>query len=221
MEIDTSPSSPHFGGIQPSWRELNFTTELLHNIWATIMEFDNLYIELEKNVGKSKLDDSIRFLRKCGLLAEDNGLTLTGILLTDEFRPAATSVQNDGIVLGEKRRLSDGEVAILRNIIFRKNTVPMMAAIHQLAFSEVSDKETEQRAKDFVSLTGYLDEYDSSWSIGTKKKKAQAHFEWVKQLDLAERTRDDHIELTPTGRVIHKKLKNSYPANWPKKVTDY
>lgn len=221
MALDTSPSSPHFRGVQPSWRDLNFTTELLHYIWVSSKDMEYIQKQLGPKVGKSKLENSIRFLRRCGLLADDDELTLTGIWLADEFRPATTTIRSDQTLLNEKSRLSDAEITILREVLFRKNTVPMIATIHQLATTEVSDKETKERAEGFLSRTSYLNEYSSSWSIGTKKKKAQAHFEWVKQLDLATRTRDDHIELTPTGKTVHQRLKDSYPSDWPQNITDY
>lgn len=207
--------SPHLSGAQPTWRQLEFVAEMTNFVWERpTASWEDLQAKLRGKVGKSKIGSTASLMRKLDILTENNNLTFRGVWLATEFDPAPSTRGKKAVTIGVKKNLSDVEAFAFRQILFQYDWTPMVATINQLGTERVPDQETLERAVNFVDRIDHLSGYDASWSDGTKKKKAQVHFEWAKRLRLAYRTNNDDIALSPLGKVTHEYLADWYPESW-------
>lgn len=211
----TAPDSPHLEGIQPTWRDLGFVCEVLNVVWERrSYSWNEIESKLHGRAGESKIQNTVSFLKKLDLLDSEYRIHINGIWLANNFEPAPQSTISQGIQLGSKEILSDTERTIFRQLLFQYDTLPMLATIDLVSSETVSDKETEDRAVRYQERVEHLDKYDGGWSTGTWKKKAQAHFEWAKQLDLARVDQKEELELTQMGEVLDQSLSHLYHPDW-------
>lgn len=218
MHDPTASDSPHFGGIQPDWRDLPHLCEVIH-------VFSHFHNESEDEIRErllskgtpNKVKHQLRFLSgdKLGLI-EDGGLTPDAIWLANRFtRPTQQRLTaGEGASIGSKEQLNESEQSLLQSILFRKDWLPMLATINQLLTESTSIKETDTRATEFRKRVDHLSGYADVNSINSWKKKAQAHFTWAEYLGLA--TESDSIyEPTALARDVDDNLRQHYHPDWP------
>jgi hypothetical protein len=118
------------------------------------------------------------------------------------------------VQIGTKHDLAPAEQAVLKAVLFEQDWLPMLATVNQIAIESVSEKETDARAEGFQDRVEHLDKYQSVNKLNSWKKKAQTHYHWVQELDIAT-VGDGQIQLTEDGRTLHQQLTRHYHPDWP------
>ena len=121
---------------------------------------------------------------------------------------------SESVQIGTKHDLAPAEQAVFKAVLFGQDWLPMLATVNQLAIESVSEKETDARAEGFQDRVEHLDKYQSVNKLNSWKKKAQTHYHWVQELDIA-MVRDGQIQLTEDGRTLHRQLIRHYHPDWP------
>lgn len=218
MHDPTAPDSPHLTGAQPTWGDLPYACELIVEYWEAKDLAPNEVAECLESQGEPNKVRQLLTLfswEKLGILTETDGLAPNGIWLAYNFEPPTQQGLDGTAGLGSKQTLSPTEQALFQMLLFKRNWLPMLATINQLATEAVSRGETDRRAGDFRNRVGHLKGYQQVESINSWKKKAQAHFKWARYLDLAYENPQDQLELTGFGQQLHEHLYQHYHPEWP------
>lgn len=217
MYDPASPDSPHIGGAQPTWGNLPFAIELVHAYWQNPDDDpETVEDDLLQNTTQTTLGQVRNFLTKADVVDDDHRLLPNGIWLAEVYEePDQTTLgDSDTVQIGTKHDLTPAEQAVFKAVLFEKDWLPMLATVNQLATESVSEKETDARAEGFQVRVEHLDKYQSVNKLNSWKKKAQTHYHWVQELDIA-MVRDGQIQLTEDGRTLHRQLIRHYHPDWP------
>lgn len=212
-----TPDSPHIGGAQPTWGDLPFASELVHAYWQnTDTGPETVEERLLESTTQTTLGQVCNFLTKADIIDGDHRLLPNGVWLAEVFdKPSQTTLgDTDSVQIGTKQDLAPAERAVFKAVLFEKDWLPMLATVNQLATEPVSDKETDDRAKDFKDRVEHLNKYRSVNKLNSWKKKAQTHYHWARELDIAT-IKDGQIRLTEEGRAVHRHLTDRYHPDWP------
>jgi len=217
MYDPVSPDSPHISGAQPTWGNLPFASELVHAYWQN-PDDDPETVEnrLLQNTTQTTLGQVRNFLTKADVVDDDHRLLPNGIWLAEVYaEPDQTTLDDsESVQIGTKHDLAPAEQAVLKAVLFEQDWLPMLATVNQIAIESVSEKETDARAEGFQDRVEHLDKYQSVNKLNSWKKKAQTHYHWVQELDIA-MVRDGQIQLTEDGRTLHRQLICHYHPDWP------
>lgn len=212
----TTPTSPHLGGIQPTWRDLPLACELIQALYRADKPPSVIHNRFASKAGENKLDQLANFLTKVGLLFDNDRVAPTGVSLAELYVTPSQSTFSETLDPGVKGDLAPREQAFWKAILFERNWTPMLATVNLLATHPVTATETESRAEAFRNRVDHLDKYQNYSSINTWKKKAQAHFEWCVHVGLASHAAGrDQLTLTDAGTALHERLQLTYHPDWP------
>lgn len=217
MYDPSKPDTPHLGGAQPTWGDLSIACELIYAYWQNSDKEPSTVDErLLQHTTQNTLGQVRNFLTKIDMMDDNHRILPNGIWLAENFDdPDQTTITDTDLVpIGTKQKLSSTEQVIFKTILFEKDWTPMLATINQLATEEVSVKETDERAQGFQSRVNHLEKYQPVNKLNAWKKKAQAHYQWVEELDLAA-THNDYLQLTDEGEDLHNQLTRYYHDDWP------
>ena len=217
MHDPVSADSPHIGGAQPTWGNLPFATELVHAYWQnTDDDPEAVERDLLQNTSHTTLGQVRNLLTKADVIDDDHRLLPNGAWLAEVYKEPDQTTLGDAehMQIGTKHDLSPAEQAVFKTILFEKDWLPMLATVNQLATESVSEKETDARAEGFQDRVEHLVKYQSLNKVNSWKKKAQTHYHWVQELDIAT-VRDSQILLTEDGQTLHQRLIRHYHPDWP------
>lgn len=170
--------------------------------------------ELYDRSRHNKIQQTVTFLKKVELIDSDHQLLPNGVWLANNFESAPQTTISQGVQLGSKETLSNIEQTIFRQLLFQYDTLPMLATIYLISTKDLSDKETEERSLKYKDCVKHLKKYNEEWRTGTWKKKSQVHYEWAKQLELANVNDQRKLELTELGDALHQGLGHMYHPEW-------
>jgi len=211
-------SSPHLSGAQPTWGDLPYACEVLNAHWEASEESQKEVSDRLASSGKRNKVNQLTTLmgaEKLRLITEHGALSPQGMWLAKNFEPANQQGLDGNPGLGAKESLSQNEQAVLGQLLFERNWVPMLATVNLLATTTVADTETNARAKEFRDRIHHLDGYRNVEKINSWKKKAQAHLSWALHLDLAYETSRGELQLTGFGQQVHERIRPDYHPEWP------
>lgn len=209
------PDAAHLAGIQPTWRDLTFATEVLQVIWQSPgVPWETINDGLREAGGPSKIDDNVSLLKKLDLIDSGHRLTPTGVILAENFSPPATAAGSNRVQLNEKDRLSDIEQTVFRKQLFEYDWLPMLAILNQVSAERVPPTADQNRASSYVDRLSHLGDYDADWRPDTKMQKARTHFDWAHDLGLISIDEEGVFELTPRGEATNDRLRHLHHPDW-------
>lgn len=210
--------SPHLSGVQPTWRDLPYACEILVAHWdAKEQSKEEVTERLASEGEQNKVTQLMTLLGpgKLRLLTEDGALSPQGMWLIRDFEQADQKGLDGEPGLGTKEMLSQTEEAVLGQLLFERDWLPMLATINLLATTTVADTETDERAEGFRNRIDHLDGYRNVEKINSWKKKAQTHLTWALHLGIAYENKHDELDLTSFGQKLHEQLRSDYHSDWP------
>lgn len=209
------PSAAHLVGIQPTWRNLEFTADVLQVIWRSPgIPWETINDQLRETAGANKIDDNVSLLKKLDMIDEEHRLTPVGVILAESYSPPATAAGTNSVTLGEKCSLSDVELTVFRKQLFEYDWLPMLAVLNQVSTELVPHSADQNRATSFVDRLSHLADYDANWSLDTKKQKARTHFHWARDLKLLSIDDEECFELTARGEATNDRLRYLHHPDW-------
>lgn len=209
------PDAAHLAGIQPTWRDLTFTTGVLQVIWQSPEKpWESIIDQLREGAGANKIDDNVSLLKKLDLIDSEHRLTPSGVTLAEGYSPPATAAGSTGVLLDEKDRLSDVEQTLFRTQLFEYDWLPILAVLNQVSTERVPPATSENRASSYVDRLSHLTDYDADWQPDTKKQKARTHFVWARDLGLITLNDEGSFELTPRGKATNDRLRHLHHPDW-------
>jgi hypothetical protein len=208
--------TPHLRGVQPTWEDLAYATELIFALWERSGDYDRA-IEVFSGVDtENKIEDQLGFLRKLSIIDGNDRLLPNGLWIAEQFDSGdQQSLVTTGPTVGAKETLTDGEQAVFKTLLFERNWLPMVATVNLVGSASFGDSETDQRAEAFQKRIDHLDKYQSVSSVNSWKKKVQAHLGWTADLGLVYVDEHGTYSLTGDGEELHNILADVYHPEWP------
>lgn len=216
MERRLSPGTDrYFETIQPEWKKLGFTSEIVRLFWE-FPETDDITAvgpvaeaNAEERVGRQ-----IRFLRALDLIDDSDDLTPNGVWLATMYEPPRQQpLTSTGGSIERKDSLADVEQEAYRGLLLGHHWLPMLATADQLSNERVPAKQRSGRhVESFAERLDCIEEY-SDLSTGAWQTRTQVHYNWFCAIDLARR-REGRIKLTEDGQVFYDRIEQYCPTGW-------
>lgn len=209
--------SPQLGGAQAPWGDLPFLSEMLQWFYHGDMESKEIYNEMKREVDKNqnKIEQLFNLSKKLGLL-DDYDLLPSGTFVAESFvkpKQYQFAYTKSSPPLGVKSELSTRERSVFKTILFERDWHPMLATIHQIATTEVPDKDQEARANGFRDRVQHLNEFQEVARKNSWEHKLKARLQWVNHLEIAHIKREK-FHLTNYGEQLHQQLASHYHPDW-------
>ena len=214
---DNSPpgADQYFETIQPEWKKLNFTTEVIRLFWEFPDADDITSVD---PVLKANADDRVsrqlRFLRALNLIDESGSLKPNGVWLATIYQPPAQQpITSSGISLERKDSLSDIEKQAFRGLLLGHHWLPMLATAHQLSRERVpSVGGDKNHVESFAKRLDHIDHY-SALSPGAWETRAKVHYDWFHSIDFAHQV-EGVYSLTDDGHAFYEIVERYCPSEW-------
>ena len=205
----------YFETIQPEWKKLGFTTEVVRLFWEYPEANDITAVDpvVEANV-EERVSRQLRFLRALDLIDESDKLTPNGIWLATVYQPPAQQpVTSADVSIERKDTLGATEQEAFRGLLLGHHWLPMLATAHQLSGERVPAKQSEGRhVTSFSERLDSIEEY-SDLSSGAWQTRAEVHYNWFCAIGFARR-REGELALTEDGHAFHDRVEQYYPPEW-------
>lgn len=216
MEDSFPPGTDrYFDTVQPEWKKLGFTTEVVQLFWNFPDTDDITGVDpvVEANA-EERVNRQIRFLRVLDLIDESNNLTSNGVWLATMYQPPAQKpLTSADVSIGRKDTLGDTEQEIFRGLLLGHHWLPMLATTHQLSSESIPERQGNERpVESFAKRLDWLDEY-SDLSTGAWETRAEVHYNWFCAVGFASPS-EGKLILTEDGRDFHNRVKQYYPSEW-------
>lgn len=216
MNRDLPPGAEYyFETIQPEWKKLPFTSEVVNLYWQFPDADDITTVDPVIDAGvESKVGDQRRFLEALDLVDDSGGLTSDGVWLATVFQsPSQRSLLGTEASLGRKDSLGESEREAYRGLLIGHHWLPMLATAHQLEVEQIQSKQPyTQQAESFARRLDGIEAY-SGLSDGAWEARVEVHYNWFRSIGFA-RDRDGELTLTEDGRVFHNHVKQYHPDQW-------
>ena len=215
MHDPTVPDSPHLEGAQPTWGDLPYACELVHELWDGDGTPTEIVERLRATSEANKTNQLLTLLNKLDVRNEDGSLSHTGLFLATHYDSPSQQGLDGGPGLGAKQALSETEQGVFQTMLFERNWLPMVATVNLLATGDIDVTETKERATGFQQRVEHLDGYQNVNSVNSWKKKVQAHLDWAEFLDIAYESTQNRLALTGFGQQLHEQSEDDYHPDWP------
>jgi hypothetical protein len=205
----------YFETIQPEWRNLTFTSEVVNLYWRFPEAEDLTNVEPVVEAGvEERVSRQRRFLRALDLLDDEDELSPDGVWLATVYQPPAQRPLTESEVsLGRKSERSDAEQEAFRGLLVGHHWLPMLATAHQVVEERVptegiEDSHVESFAGRLESIDAYSDLSEGAWET-----RAGVHYDWFVSIGFA-RNHAGELTLTDDGRAFHDRVREYYPETW-------
>ena len=205
----------YFETVQPEWKKLGFTTEVVRLFWEYPEADDVTAVDLvvEANA-EERVSRQLRFLRALDLIDESDRLTPNGVWLATVYQPPAQQpLTSADVSIERKETLGDAEQEAFRGLLLGHHWLPMLATAHQLSGERVSAKQSKgSHVTSFAERLNCIEEY-SDLSPGAWQTRAEVHYNWFCDIGFACR-REGELTLTEDGRALHDRVEQYCPPEW-------
>lgn len=216
MEWNLPPDADrYFKTVQPEWKKLGFTTEVIRLFWEfpevdDITEVDPV---IEANAG-DRVSRQLRFLQALDLIDESDRLTPNGVWLATVYQPPAQQpLMSADVSIERKDTLGDAEQEAFRGLLLGHHWLPMLATAHQLSRERVPAKQSVGRhVMSFAERLDCIEEY-SDLSTGAWQTRAEVHYNWFCDVGLARRC-EEGLVLTEDGCAFYDRVEQHCPPEW-------
>lgn len=216
MKPDLPPGTDHyFETIQPEWKKLPFTSEVVNLYWRFPEVDDITTVDPVVEAGvESKASAQRRFLRALDLIDDSDGLTLDGVWLATMFQsPAQSTLSGVEAPLGRKDSLSESEREAYRGLLIGHHWLPMLATTHQLVEEQIPSKQpSTQQVKSFARRLEGIEAY-SDLSEGAWETRVKVHYNWFQSIGFAQDS-NGVLTLSDEGDDFHDQVEQYYPSQW-------
>lgn len=210
----------YFETIQPEWKNLSFTTEVVRLLWEfpdadDITEADPV---VEANAA-GRVSRQLRFLKALNLIGDSENLKPNGVWLATIYQSAAQRpITSSGVSLDRKETLATAEKRAFRGLLLGHHWLPMVATAHQLSRERVpSESGGKDHVDSFAQRLDDIDEY-SGLSSGAWETRAKVHYNWFQSIDFADYGIEGY-SLTDDGRDFFERVEEYTPSGWDDSVS--